>query len=70
MGQTGGEFAERQHLLFLQVAGREVPRAVEHRVDAGRGQLVALANHLGKMGAGDGEHLGPLHCDDPPGRLP
>ena len=34
--ETGGELAERHHLLVLQLARSELPRAIEHHVDERR----------------------------------
>ena len=46
--QSGGQLAERDHLLVVQVARREDPGAIEHLVHEDRRDLMTLANHLAR----------------------
>ena len=62
--ETGGQFAEREHLLVMQLVGSEQPRAIDHHVDQHGGQLEAVANHLRKVIAIEGERLDRFFRDD------
>jgi hypothetical protein len=62
--ESGRELAQRQHLFLVEVARREVPGAVQHCVHASRRQVVAVANHPGKVPDVDLEDLGVLLVGD------
>lgn len=47
--EPGGEFAEGDQFLVVEVARGERSRAVEHRVNEARGELVALASQLAEV---------------------
>ena len=55
--QASGELAERDHLLVLQAARREVAAAIDHRVDEDRRDRVTLADHRRQVVARDRENL-------------
>ncbi len=63
VGETRREAPERDHLLVVQLARREVPRPVEHPVDEDRRELGTLPGESGKLLARHDENLRP-----PPGR--
>jgi len=69
VGQSGGEPAQRGHLLVVQVARGEEPRAIEHRVHEDRRDFMTLADHRRKMVAVDEQGDRPLLGDGVAGRV-
>ena len=47
--ESRGQFAERDHLLVVQIARGESAGAIDHAVDEDRRDLITLAGHLAQM---------------------
>jgi hypothetical protein len=67
VGETRREPPERDHLLVVQLARRELPRPIEHPMDEGRRELVTLPGEGAHVLAGHDEDLHGL-LDDRPAR--
>ena len=58
VGQTRGEFTERDYLFVVQIAGGKKPGAIEHHMNQGRCDFATLARHRPETVAGDLQKFG------------
>jgi hypothetical protein len=56
--ETGGQLSKRDELLVPEITGRELPRAIYHRMNQFCRDHRTLPDHLGQYIPRDDEHLG------------